>query len=417
MPSGKSGAKRGAKGDRTGRTKRAKRSSDRRASGRGKKARPEAGPPEEPVQAAEPAAATEPAEPTEALSSTGPTDVTEPTPATEAAAPADVTDATGPTDIREQAAPEPSEETDAEAPRGDARRKRDRLSTGVLAAVGIVAGGLAFLLGSAALIVTSGGTEGVRDELGQVREQLTGLSAQVAELERKTGRVAELEKALRESEAALKEAEGILGGAGKLRPTPGIVAALKDLAQLAKLPSITERARHRIEEARTQYEREQKKLVYDYDKEQRQLYTERAKEQARVKKLQAEYARKLLYQQKALEGAALKAVVEIYKEAQKAETRRKWEEALLLYQDVASVRIRSAARYVNISRGKVRSVRAKMEAAAAAERAGALKKAQALREAKTLKARKALKIRRGKVKGKRHHALPDAPPDRGVEVF
>ncbi len=366
------------------------------------------------MQGTEPAAATEASEPTEALSSA------EPTPATgsaEPAAPAQPTDVTAPADANEGTSPAPdlSEDTgtdaDAEAPRDDARRKRDRLSTGVLAAVGIVAGGLAFLLGSMALIVTSGDTEGLRGELDTIGEQLTGLSAQVAELERKTARVAELEKALGESEAARKEAEDMLGGAGKLRPTPGIVQALKDLEQLAKLPSIDEKDRQRIEEARARYEKEQKKLVYDYDREHRQLRAERAKEQARVKKIQAEYARKLHYQQKALQEASQKAVVEIYREAQKAETKRKWEEALLLYQDVASIRIKSAARYVTYSRAKVRSVRARMEAAAAAERAKALKKAKALEAAKDARARKVQKRIR-KAKG-----LPDAPPDRGVEVF
>jgi len=368
------------------------------------------------VKATEPIDVAEPAEPTEALSST------EPTPAAgsaEPAGPVEPTDVTGPADTREETSPAPDlsedTDTDAEAPPDDARRKRDRLSTGVLAAVGIVAGGFAFLLGSVALIVTSGDTEGLRGELDAIGEQLTGLSAQVAELERKTGRVAELEKALEDSEAARKEVEDILGGSGKLRPTPEIVQALKDLEQLAKLPSIDEGDRNRIEEAKARYEREQKKLVYDYDREHRQLRADRVKEQVRVKKLQAEYVRKLYYQQKALQEAAQKAVAAIYKEAQKAEAKRKWEEALLLYRDVASVRIRSAARYVNYSRAKVRSVRARMEAAAAAERAKAKKEAGALEAAKEARARKVQKrIRkvRGKTKG-----LPDAPPDRGVEVF
>jgi hypothetical protein len=367
------------------------------------------------VKAVEPTAATEPAEPTEALSSA------EPTPATASAEPNVPADVTGPTDIPDPASPAPdvSEDTDTdidvEATRDDARRKRDRLSTGVLAAVGIVAGGLAFLLGSMALIVTSGDTEGLRGELATIGKQLNDLSAQVAELERKTARVAELEKALRESEAARKEVENMLGGAGKLRPTPGIVQALKDLEQLAKLPSMDEKDRQRIEEARARYEKEQKKLVYDYDREQRQLRTERANEQSRVKKIQTEYTKKLYYQQKALQEAAQKAVAEIYREAHRAESRKKWEEALLLYQDVASVRIKSAAKYVNYSRAKLRSIRARMEAAAAAERAKAKKEAGALEAAKEAKARKAQKRVR-KVKGKTK-GLPDAPPDRDVEVF
>ncbi|MHC4198579.1 MAG: hypothetical protein ACYSU0_01110 [Planctomycetota bacterium] len=352
---------------------------------------------------------------TEAFPSAEPTDATV---AAESTEPADVT---GPADAPEETSPatdlsdDPDSKADTEAPPDDARRKRDRLSTGVLAAVGIVAGGLAFLLGATALIVTSGDTEGLRNELGAVREQLTGLSAQVAEFERKTGRVAELEKALRGSEAARKEAEDMLGGAGKLKATPEILQALNDLEQLAKLPSIDEGDRQRIAEAKARYERDQKKLVYDYDREHRQLRTDRARELARVKKMQAEYAKKLYYQQKALQEAAQKAVAEIYREAQKAEAKRKWEEALLLYQDVASVRIKSAARYVGVSRGRVRGLRAKMEAAAALERAKAKKEAEALGAAKEARARKAQKRIR-KVKGKTK-GLPDAPPDRGVEVF
>lgn len=301
--------------------------------------------------------------------------------------------------IASTAPPEPAEPTEPEPSRGPvARRVRAGLPGGAIAVAGISAGAAAVLLASGALIAMSSGSDEVNEELASLKEELSRLSARIDD--EQTARVEELKKALAETEQARDAAVDALDGVARFSPTPELVLAVRELEQMAKLPSVPEKAKRLLEAARERYEKEQKQLASEHDKLRKQRYYDRTKEVSRQRKARSDLQRTFAKWQRMLEEATLRAVLEIYKMAREAELKHQWAEALSHYQNVASINIRSAARYAAASRARVVSIRRRIEAGAAAGRA------------KALKARKI----RGRGKGQ-PVGPPVGPADGGVEVF